>query len=397
MSSLLVWTGFLLALLVLLWVCRRNFALGMFLGAFVLAILTIPPIEIGLLFASALVDPSTLLLAFAVGLIPIVGGLLKETGQMDILVRNLRIGKKAILTVSPALLGMLPMPGGALLSAPMVEKAGEAVSKENKCGLNVWFRHVIFLIYPLTPALIVSSRIAGLDYYGVLLYLTPFFLLALFLGYFFFLRNVKGEIEYGRRSSLKRLFPPLAVIFIAPALDFLIKALFEPSVSELATLVAVASSLALVVGISRLKPWEFGEIVWKSKPWNFALIIVGMTVFLNVFTASGVPDLIQTLQISPLLLCGVIAFLLGFATGRIQTPALIIIPIFLTKGWLMTAPIFAVMYFSIFLGYALSPIHPCVSLSLQFFDVGIRDFLKVISPPTLLGLMISLILLLFIG
>lgn len=392
MSSLLVWTGFLLALLVLLTISKKNFALGMFLGAFVLAMFTIPFIEIALLFISAFFDLSTIFLAIAVGLIPIIGGLLKDTGQMDDLVKNLRIGKKAILIVSPALLGMLPMPGGALLSAPMVEKAGKAVSKEKKCSLNVWFRHIVFLVYPLAPALIVSAKIAELNLYEVLLYLAPFFLLALFLGYFFFLRRVSGEIDYKQKPSLKRLIPPLAVIFVAPVLDFLIKAFFAPCIPETATLVAIIGSLILAVGIVRLGAREFGEIAWRSKPWNFAFIIVGMTVFLNVFTTSGVPALIQTLQISPALLCVITGFLLGFATGRIQTPALIIIPIFLTKGWFLSAPVFAVMYFSIFLGYALSPIHPCVSLSMQFFDVGVKDFLKAVSPLTLIGLTVSLVL-----
>ena len=159
MSPLLICTGFFLALAVLLIVSRKNFAAAMFLGAFILAVFTIPFNEIARPFISAFTDPSTILLAIAVGLIPIIGGILKDTGQMDNLVKNMRIGKKAFLAVSPALLGMLPMPGGALLSAPMVEKAGEGVSKEKKCGLNVWFRHILFLIYPLTPALIVSSMI----------------------------------------------------------------------------------------------------------------------------------------------------------------------------------------------------------------------------------------------
>jgi hypothetical protein len=222
--------------------------------------------------------------------------------------------------------------------------------------------------------------------------LAPFFLLALFLGYFFFLRSVSGKIDYEQRPSLKRLIPPLAVIFVAPILDFIIKAFFTPCIPETATLVAIIGSLTLAMGIGRLGTREFGEIAWRSRPWDFAFIIVGMTVFLNVFTTSGVPALIQTLQISPVLLCVIIGFLLGLATGRIQTPALIIIPIFLTKGWFLTAPVFAIMYFSIFLGYALSPIHPCVSLSMQFFDVEIKDFLKATFPPTLIGLVVSLVL-----
>jgi len=393
MSPLLVWTGFFLALFVLLIVSRKNFALGMFLGAFILAIFTIPFNEMASPFVSAFIDPSTILLAVAVGLIPIIGGILKDTGQMDDLVKNLRIGKKAFLAVSPALLGMLPMPGGALLSAPMVEKAGKVVSKEKKCGLNVWFRHIMFLIYPLSPALIISVKIAQLDLYQVLLYLVPFFFFSIFLGYFFFLHKITGEIDYEQKLSLKKLFLPLTVILIAPIFDFLIKALFAPSIPEAATLIAITSSLILAVVVGRLGAGRFGKITWESKPWDFAFIIVGMTVFLNVFTASGIPTLIQNLQIPPVLLCVVIGFLLGFATGRIQTPALIIVPIFLTKGWILSAPVFAIMYFSIFLGYVLSPIHPCVSLSLQFFHVEIKDFLKVISPPTLIGFVVSFVLL----
>lgn len=405
MSPLWIWTGFFLALAVLLIVSRKNFAVAMFLGAFILAVFTIPFNEIAPPFISAFTDPSTILLAIAVGLIPIIGSILKDTGQMDNMVRNMRIGKKAFLAVSPALLGMLPMPGGALLSSPMVEKAGQGISREKKCALNVWFRHILFLIYPLTPALIVSVRIANeelqkrgitsvsLDLYQVLLYLAPFFLLSTFLGYVFFLHTIKGEIDYEQKPSLNRVLLPLTAILIAPILDFLIKAFFAPSIPEAATLIAITSSLILVVIIGRLGARDFGKIAWKSKPWDFAFIIVGMAVFLNVFRISGIPTLIQTLQITPVILCVVIGFLLGFATGRIQTPALIIIPIFFTKGWILSAPVFAIMFFSIFLGYALTPVHPCVSLSAQFFHVEIKDFLKAIFPPTLIGFVVSFILL----
>ena len=393
MSPFLIWMGFLLALAVLLIVSRKSFAVAMFLGAFILAAFTIPSNEIASPFILAFIDPSTILLAIAVGLIPIIGGTLKDTGQMDNLVKNMRIGKKAILAVSPALLGMLPMPGGALLSAPMVEKAGEGVSNEKKCGLNVWFRHILFLVYPLTPALIVSAKIAELGLYEVLLYLAPFFLFSTFLGYFFFLRRISGEVDYEKKPSLKKLFLPLTVILIAPILDFLIKTFFTPSLSEVATLIAITSSLILAVIIAGLGVGDFGKIAWASKPWDFALIIVGMTVFLNVFELSGIPELIQSLQITPVLLCVVIGFLLGLATGRIQTPALIIIPIYLTKGWILSAPVFAIMFFSIFLGYALSPIHPCVSLSAQFFHVEIKDFFKAIFPPALIGFVVSFVLL----
>ncbi|NIP67120.1 DUF401 family protein [Candidatus Bathyarchaeota archaeon] len=401
----MVWTSFFFALAILLILSRKNFAIAMFVGALVLAIFTLPPNEIARSFISAFTDPSTILLALAVGLIPIIGGVLKDTGQMDNLVKNLRIGKKAFLAVSPALLGMLPMPGGALLSAPMVEKAGRGVSKAKKFGLNVWFRHILFLIYPLTPALIVSVKIANqellkrsatsipLDFYRVLLYLTPFFLLSTLLGYLFFLHGIQGEIDYEQKPSPEKVLLPLTVILVAPILDFMIKTFLAPSISEAATLIAIASSLTLAVVIGRLESREFVQIAWKSRPWDFAFIIVGMTFFLNVFRISGIPELIQDLQITPVLLCVVIGFLLGFATGRIQTPALIIIPIFVAKDWALSAPVFATMFFSIFLGYVLSPIHPCVSLSGRYFHAEIKNFMKAILPPTSIGLVVSFLLL----
>jgi integral membrane protein (TIGR00529 family) len=397
MSGFLIWTGFFLGLAALLTVSKKNFAVAMFLGAFVLAIFSIRPIG-GIItsFVSAFTDLATVLLALAVGLIPIIGATLKETGQMDNLIENMRIGKKAFLAVSPALLGMLPMPGGALLSAPMVEKGGKEVLSEKKCALNVWFRHILFLIYPLSPAMIVSVKIAELNIYDVILYLTPFFLFSVFLGYFFFLRGIEGKTSYDQSLSLKRLLLPLTVILVAPVMDFFIKTFFPFFMAEAATLIGITTSLVLAIIIGRVNAREFSKIAWKSKPWDFAFIILGMTVFLNVFKNSGIPTLIQTLQITPVLLCGVIAFLLGFATGRMQTPALIIIPIFLTKFGILSAPVFATMFFSIFLGYVLSPVHPCVSLSTKFFHMEIKDSLKAISPPAFIGLIVSCILFLII-
>jgi len=125
MSSFLVWMGFFLAFAVLLIVSRKNFAAAMFSGSVHSGSFHQPFNEIAQPFISAFTDLPTVLLALAVGLIPIIGGSLKETGQLDNLVKNMRIGKKAFLALSPALVGMLPMPGGALLSAPLVEKAGK--------------------------------------------------------------------------------------------------------------------------------------------------------------------------------------------------------------------------------------------------------------------------------
>ena len=392
MSPPLIWMGFFLALAVLLVVSRKNFALAMFLGAFVLAAFTIPFNEIAVPFISAFTDPSTLSLALAVGLIPIIGGALKETGQLDDLVNNLRIGKKAFLALSPALVGMLPMPGGALLSAPLVEKAGRDVSDEKKAGLNIWFRHVLYLIYPLSPSLIVCAQLANLEVYEVIPYLAPLLLLTLFLGYFFFIRDAPGKIEYEGKFSLKRLLPPLAAIFIAPILDFTLKDVVSPR--ELATVIGVSASLLLIVIVGRGIVKNFYKIIKDSEPWSFGLMIIGIQAFRFVFESSGIREEIIGLEIAAVILCVLVGAFLGFGTGRIITPAVIILPVLASP---ISPAIFAVTYFSIFLGYVLSPVHPCVSLSNKFFNVGLKDFFKAIIPSAAIGFVVSFVSFLLIA
>jgi integral membrane protein (TIGR00529 family) len=397
MSPVLAWIGFLISLATLLVISRKSLMVSMFVGALILGVFTLSPSELAWELWSSFVDLSIILLALAVGFIPLIGGGLSQSGQMDDLVRNMRIGKKAFLAFSPALVGMLPMPGGALLSAPLVDKAGEDMAQEKKAGLNVWFRHVLYLVYPLSPALIVSIKLANLNIYQVLPYLASFLVFSVALGYFFFLRSVRGRMEYEEKFSLKKLLTPLTVIVIAPVLDFLIKTLFPRLIEEAATLVGVATSLTLVIVFGRIGLKEFRQIFRKSKPWDFALIIIGMMVFYNVFKASSIPGLIAEVRITPEILCVVVGFLLGFTTGRIQLPAAIITPLFVTKFGAMSTPVFALMFFSIFLGYVLTPVHPCVALSAKFFRVDIKDFFKEVVPPVLIAFAISFILFLILN
>ena len=394
----IVWVGFVLSIILLLVVARKDLALGMFLAALLLGIFTPSTtfigriIHLGRTIYSTFTDPSILLLALVVGFIPLIGGALEVSGQMDVMVQNIRIGRKAFLAFSPALLGMLPMPGGALLSAPFVDKASDKKAKnETKVAINVWFRHVLFLIYPLSPALIASAKIAKLEVYTVLLYLFPAFIFSILLGYLFWLRNIRGGMDYKDKFSAKGLIP-IGIILIAPLADLFMKKVFKLPVKEIATLIGVSISLILSMAFGRIGIKELAKIGKKMKPWKFAAIILGMFLFLNVFKSSSIPEHLKDFTLPSELLCVVLGFLFGVVTGRIQVPASIVIPVYLVKYGPMSPIVFAITYFSIFLGYVISPIHPCVSVSVEYFKVSIRDFLKVMVIPTFSTLLLLLIL-----
>lgn len=338
---------------------------------------------------------STILLALAVGIIPLIGGTMEDTGQMEQLVENLRLPKKATISILPAILGMLPMPGGALLSSPLVEKAGEGVEASDKAAINVWFRHILFLIYPIAPALLISSRIAGLDVYRVIPYLFPFFLLSIILGYFFLLQGVKGSIKHEKSFSARNLFFPLITIFIAPILDLALKLLFpffnHSPYSEISLVTGVLTSFILAITIGDVNGEKMWNIFKDATPWDFAFIIFGMYAYLNVFNASPLPNTVASLNIPPQILFVVISFALGLGTGRIQAPMAILLPIIMIT-YHMTPLIFAIVYVSVFLGYVLSPVHPCVSVSIEDLDTSLGKFSRSLTFPVTITLTIVLIL-----
>lgn len=385
---MITWIALIISLILLLVIAQRNLALGMFIAAIFLGLMTLSWNGFFSEVIDTFSDPSILSLAGLVAIIAMVGGILEESGQMKRLVENMRVGKRPFLGVSPALLGMLPMPGGALLSAPMVESSGEELDGDTKAVINVWFRHVLFLIYPLGPALIASAKIANLDVYRTIPYLAPFFLLSILIGYFLLLRETETKMRYTDVFSPRGLLVPLSIILLAPVVDIILKTFFNFPVSEYTTLIGVSLSFIGALAVSRYGSSDLYEVMWKMRPWKFALIVLGMFTFLNVFKASGAPGIIGDLAFPLPVLMVVIAFLLGLATGRIQAPASIVFPIFLARQGGEVVPLFAfaIAYFSIFIGYVISPIHPCVSVSIEYFNTSVGPYVRKIALPALISM-----------
>jgi integral membrane protein (TIGR00529 family) len=388
------WFGFIVSLIVILIIARKSLPVALFCGAIVLGLFTLPLVSIAEQIIYTVSDLSIIILAIAMGIIPMIGGTMKESGQMDALVNNLRIGKKGLMALSPAIMGLLPMPGGALLSAPILEKGGEGVSDDLKVAINDWFRHLFVMIYPLSSALIASAKIADLNVYVAALYLLPACGFALCLGYIFFVRKVQGKLVYTSPFSFKELLIPLGIILIAPFLDFTLKKVFVLPIKEIATVIGVGCSFFLSCRLSRTH-LNLRAIAKKMRPWNFSLIIIGMFVFLHIFKSSNVAQLIASIPLSPATLCVVAGFILGFATGRVLLPASIILPVFLTTS-VLSPLTFTIIYTSIFFGYVMSPVHPCVGVSLEYFNVSLKDFFRLLAVPTFIIFIVALLISLLI-
>lgn len=384
---ILPWVGFGLSLVLVLALARWSLWGALLLGAGALGGLALPAGELGRAFLAVWTSPGVPLLALAMTLIPLIGGALVETGRMEELLAGLPRSRRAVYALAPAVLGMLPMPGGALLSAPLVEQAGGS-SPELRAAANVWFRHTLHAIYPLSPALITGAALAGLDVWGVIPYQLPGVALLVVLGSIAFLRRTSGSVELPAPRSRWGLAVPLGILVAAPALDLALKRLAPLPAPELATVAGVAASLVLA-SAGRVSLEQLAGIARRERPWRFGLIVIGVFTYLAVFERSGLPARIAAFPLPPAVLAVGGGWFFGFATGRQQAALSLVIPIYLGARGAMAPWAFAATYLASYLGYLLSPLHPCLTVSAEYAGVPLGLVWARLLVPSLVAFLVA--------
>lgn len=393
------WVSFIASLILMILIARKNLWVGLVSGALSLGLLNLSFSEVLNTILNTITDPATLLLAISVGVIPFIGGTLETSGLITDLVTSLKMKCKTLLMLAPAFMGMLPMPGGALLSAPLLSKIGKNIRNSDNATANVWFRHVLILIYPLGP-LLATTKMAEINLYTTVLFLIPGSVLLTTLGYLFILRNVKDDSIPQGTVNRKKLIIPAVIIISAPAIHLCLMTGFKNLMQEIPLLVGVLFSLALVIHFGNLTIKDNIQLVKETRPWKFFLIIIGMFLFLNMFKASNTSKAISSIAFSRTFLIVVTGTFLGFVTGRVYIPISILLPTYYSRFGAagMTPLVFSTMFFSVFIGYIISPIHPCVSVSLEYFKATLKDFYKRLAIPSIIAFLSALLFsILFIG
>jgi len=374
--------SFLLIIALILIFSKKELSVVLGISAIIFGLLT--QVNIINSMIEVIINPSIVLLALSVLLIPILGGIMEESGLMLELIQNMKVSKKVALMVSPALFGLLPVAGGALMSAPIVDQIDPALDPNRKVAINVWYRHVLLLIYPLSSAILVASVLSGISLYLIVLaLLIPFFLMV-FVGYFTLLNPVDKSKESTNRN-LKLVFHNLIPLIIAPIIDFLGRLFFPISFPELFIFIGLIISISIALKFAKMNVFNIKEISRKMKVWRFPLLIISMFLFLSIFLESGVPEQISALNL-PFALFISIGFILGFTTGRVQLPSSILIPIYLVQNLVLSMPIidFVFLYFAIYLGYLITPLHPCLAYNINYFKTNYIKSFKHIVIPTLI-------------
>jgi len=377
------WLSFIIIIGVVMVLSKYELGIILTLGALGFALLA--GVDFLLVLINVLADPSILALIVIMVLIPILGGIMEESGLMMEMIQKMRISKKSSLMMIPALFGLLPVPGGALMSAPIVQQIDSEEEANTKVSINVWYRHMLIMVYPLSSALIIASKLININLYILVLGLVPSLIIMWLIGYVLLVRKVTPFTEQ-RERDLKRAFRNLLPILIAPVLDFIGRTFFNFPVPEVFLLIGLILSIWPALKFGKMKISSVKTISKKMKIWRFPLIIFSMFLFLEVFVLSGAPEEIASIDLSVFHLI-LIGFFLGVGTGRIQLPISILIPIYLAQFTVSTMPLldFVFIYTSVFIGYLITPLHPCVAYSTEYFETKFLKVVKILGKPALIS------------
>ena len=407
--------GVIIAFIVIIVLIRKkfNFGLSLILGSLIVGVFSlweIDPIDI----PKAIIEASfysfktdqivtqTIELALLMTLIFILAKLMQETGAITKLIDSLRtfFSKGGTLGVIPAVYGLMPVPGGALFSAPMINEEGDKyhLDKNQKNFLNIWFRHVWFPIYPISSAMILicSEKFSNINIYSLILANVPAFIAIIIIGFILlkkFITNAPKQQTNPTKdySGLMFLLPP-----IAPLVFYAVLQLFGfPQIRSF--LIGVVFSIILVYFITNINRRDYIQALKKSLTWKLGVAIFGIMIFREMFEVSGanviIADMIGNLPFPAIWMVALIPLLLGSLTGynlgAIALSYFLVEPFFSYTG-IGIIGLTSIIFMSSFVGYLVSPIHLCNVLSSDYLKTDTTRMYKMFIPAAVLLLLIHI-------
>lgn len=385
-----------LVLVVIIWLLRRKVSMTavMPIGAVLLALLYLLPLpDLARAAWQGAASPKSLEMTATLALTMVMENLLRTTGMLKRMVTSLSAAlpdRRMVMASLPAMIGMLPSPGGAVFSAPMVAEAsqGIAASPEQKALINYWYRHIWEYVSPLYPGIILAAGLTGFSTQQLFLAHLPFALTVILAGAWYCFRGIDPQHEE----------PAAAVGRLKPFGTFLLMS--SPILISLSLVVAfkVSAVLALSGGVltlfvaHRYRPLQIITTLRESLSFKALLLVVGIMVFQEVLRATGalagISSFFAASGLPVPLLMALIPFIAGIMTGLTVGYVGITFPLLLPlmgadnpSLWLE-----ALAFASGFAGVMISPVHLCFVLTREYFGADTAIVYHRLVLPSLLVL-----------
>jgi len=363
-----------------------------------------------LLYAS-LTSYTAFYLVSMVLMITLLGHLHQKIGAMEMMVDSLRRlirDPRLLLMVFPASISLFStVPGGAIISAPMVEETGRLLKMPplELAMSNMVYRHLVVLITPFNSSLILISGLTGISIAGYLSFTVPVilvvFIIATILIFYRYpgpeaaaVDNNKGYYTAALAALFSSAFPFLLAIVLG-----LVFGVFFPLALLAGIVACFFVKLPVADRISELR--NRIRILLGGFNWPLVLSTLAIVVYKDfMLEAESFQQAVQYLvaQGLPLIvLIVVLPFITGFITGNNTASLGIAVPVLIPffGAEMLTVRYFGLVYLSSYAGYFGSPVHLCTYLTNEYFKTPMYPLIKRINVYGAIMLGVGLVLSLF--
>jgi len=391
-------TSAVLAFIIILLRRKASMAAVMPVGALLLALIYLtPPLDFIKAATVAVFSPKSLEMTLTLMLTMVMENILRTTGMLKRMVTSLSAtlsDQRVVMAAMPAMIGMLPSPGGAVFSAPMVNEAagGASVKAEQKALINYWYRHIWEYVSPLYPGIILASGITGLSTQTLFLVNLPYAVAVVILGAFFCFRGIgrlrSPPVDAGKGGEFLTFLAMVSPIMLALSLVVIFR--INPALS-------LAGAVVALYLVHRYSPAMIVRNLRESVSAKALFLVIGIMIFQEVLRVTGALDGITAFFASSglpvYLVLSLIPFIAGVMTGLTIGFVGITFPLLLSLmgGGAPSPGLVALAFGAGFAGVMLSPVHLCYVLTCEYFQADITKVYHRLFIPSALVLSAAVI------
>ncbi|KAF2957561.1 hypothetical protein AS159_07820 [Thermotoga sp. Ku-13t] len=328
------------------------------------------------LLLAALHDRSFLTLIPAIFFIYFLGEIMEISGDAENMARSVQKlfhGSKGAVVFIPSAIGLMPMPAGAMFTAPLVDYIGKDMSNLDKLMVNYWFRHCLEFFWPVYPAMYLLAGLTSTSVGVISLKLFPLFLVS-FLAGWLYLNGLKlPKFNRLSRAEWKQLWPLILVLSVG-LMILLFKMEGWLALLLVSSLYAMIRHEHVLEAVKRtLKRLDVVPVLLIVFMFKHAMIDFGL--------GERASQELTGFGLSSKLVAIVLPLLSGMSTGITHAAVGISYPVVLGMGG---GEIGLLIYVFSVLGVLLSPVHLCLVLTLKYFRVDLSKTILRMLPLVLL-------------
>jgi len=332
-------------------------------------------------------------LAGLIMFVGVLGEAMKLTGvsvRMGPALSGLFRSRRVALAAMPAIMGLLPVPGGIMLSAPMVKELGDSVGldRARQAAINFVFRHQWEPVWPLFPSVPLIQGMLGVSAFAVISHNLAI-ILAVIAGGVFFLLLPAISARGGQKSKDKMFGSHMRDFAGAIWPIVLVAGLYIGF--NIAPVIGILVAIIIFLVFHKVSILRWAALFKAGVNPDFILLIFGALLFkLNLEAGNVIADVVQFLiemNVPPYLLIFSLPLIVGFLTGVTLPTVAITFPFlipFIGTGSEAKMGLEALAFAGLICGLFLSPIHLCVALSASYFEVSLPKLVLKIAGPVVL-------------